>query len=360
MKAFFDLKDAKGGTVFVFDGKKGQFSSMPFTIDAEGKKLSIEEQLPAVEDVRLALPLFMLGFRLLEFPFPGMEKIRHALPFELEGMVLKGLDEIVWDVIPVGHAEGTQRVLAVYTEKKALRGILNSFKQVSLEPSVVTSIELTHVLDAQVLNDNETGADISEALLSPPPSGLEERAALAQAELARQKPTINLRAGELQYTKPREEFGRRMKTAFVLVSLLLLIFSIKSAMGLYFLNKEAGAMERQMKRSLSNMMPGRGEGNMEVSLMELEGGLTELRREQAGFGGVSPLEALKKLSLHKAGGVVISGISMNAQGMTLKGEARTLSDVEAEKNAISQDFDQVNVLETNQSGNTVLFTLRIK
>ncbi len=352
MKAFFDLKDPKGGVVFIFGGKNGQISSIPFEIGAEGK-LSLKEQVPAVEDVYLGLPLSMLGLRMLEFPFAGMEKIRHALPFELEGMVLKRLDEIVWDVVPVGGDEGSRKVLAVYTEKKALGGIIAALREASMEPSVVTSIELSGILEGG-------GADISEALIATPPSGLEESAALAGAELSRPKPAINLRVGELQYAKPREEFGRRMKTAFVLAALLLLAFSIKSAIGIYFLNREAMAIEGQIRTSIRKMMPGRGAGNMEVSLMELEGSLAELRREKAGFGGLSPLDSLKKLSLHKAGGVVIRDISMNSGGMILKGEAHALSDVEAEKNAVSQDFRQVNVLETNQSGNTVLFTLSVK
>ncbi len=359
MNAFFDLKDAGGGTVFVFDGKKekGQlFTSIPFTIDAQEKKFATApgEHVPAVEDVCLGLPLSMLGFRLLEFPFTGIEKIRHALPFELEGMVLKGLDEIVWDVVPVGEADGAQKVLAVYTEKKTLRAIIDSMKAAGLEPSAVTSIELACILEAG-------GSDISGALLAPPPSGPEERAALALAELSRKPgPVINLRTGELQYAKPREEFGRRIKTAFVLASLLLLAFSIKSAMGVYFLNRQARAMEGQMGKAISRMMPGHGVGNIDVSLMELEGGLAELKREKTGFGGLSPLKDLKKLSLHKAAGVIIKDISMNSGGMALKGEARSLSDVEAEKNAIAPYFSQVNVLETSQSGNTVVFTLSVK
>ncbi len=356
MKAFFDLKDTRSGTVYVFDGKKEAqpFSSIPFTIDAQGKLAPAPgEQVPAVEDVCLGLPLSMLGFRLVEFPFTGMEKIRHALPFELEGMVLKGLDEIVWDVVPVGETEGVQKVLAVYTEKKALRAIIDSLKEAGLEPSAVTSAELARVLEAG-------GSDISGALLAPPPSAQEERVALARDELSRPKPAINLRTGELQYSKPREEFGRRMKTAFVLASLLLLAFSIKSAVSVYFLNREAGAMERQMGRSITRMMPGHGSGNIEVSLMELEGGLAELKREKAGFGGLSPLEDLKKLSLHKAGGVVIRDITMNREGMILKGEAQSLSGVEAEKNALKPYFSQANVLETSQSGNTVVFTLSLK
>ena len=356
MKAFFDLRDAKGGAVYVFDGKTAPAYTIAFTLDETGKFV-FEETLPAFEDVWLGLPLSMLGFRLLEFPFTGLEKIRHALPFELEGMVLKGLNEIVWDVIMVGdhpgETGGTQKALAVYTEKKTLSALLNSLKEAVVEPSVVTSIELAGLA-------NGSFPDISEALLTPPPSGPEERAALAHAELFRPRPSINLRAGELQFTKPREELGRRIKTAFILAGLLLIAFSLRSLVGIYFLNKQAGAIETQMSRSVSKMIAGHGTGNLQVSLMELEGSLTELRREKAGFGGVPALEELKKLSLAKAGGVVIREISMNGSGMIIKGEAHALSDVEAEKNAVRRDFSQVNVLETRNQGSTVLFTLSVK
>ncbi len=372
MKAFIDLRDAKTGAVYVFDGKAGQVSPVPFTLD-EGGKFKLEAPLPPAQDIYLGLPISMLGFRLLEFPFTGVEKIRHALPFELEGIVLKGLDEIVWDVITAGEAGeggGAQKVLAIYTEKRALKGLLNALKEAGVEPSAVTSIELAGFIEGgTVYKKGVTAGEISEALLTPPPSADEERSALAHAEISRPKPSINLRAGELRYTKPREELGRRMKTAFVLAMLLLLVFSIKSAVGIYFLNKEARAIENRMSRSLTRMLPGGfstrqyGTGNIQVSLMELEGSLAELRREKSGFfGGLPPLENLKKLSLLKAGGVVIREISMNGDGMVIKGEAHALSDVEAEKNAIGKGFSQVNVLETRNEPvkNLVLFTLKVK
>ena len=156
-----------------------------------------------------------------------------------------------------------------------------------------------------------------------------------------------------------------MKTAFVLAALLLLMFSIKSVVGLYFIHRESASLEARMERTFSKVMPGwkaQG-GNVQVALIELEGSLSQLKREQSQIGGLPALEMLKDITLHRTRGAVIKEVSMSSGGMIIKGECRTLDDVDAEKSALARTgfFSGVSVLETrNTPGNVVLFTISAK
>ncbi|MDA8085930.1 MAG: hypothetical protein M0Z75_04450 [Nitrospiraceae bacterium] len=364
MKAFFDLRhfDTKaggGGAVYILDGgrSEGRIQSIPFKFKIlEDGRLELEAPLPqGISESCLGLPVSMLGFRMLEFPFSDIEKIRQTLPFELEGLILQGPDGVALDALPVGEEGGARKVLAVYTDKGTLKGLIESLKAGGAEPAVVTSIELARA--------TEGGAGIAEALMEPPADDEGERAALADRELGRPKPTINFRTGDLEFTKTKEEFSRRVRTSFVLAALVLLIFSAKSAVGLYFIHRDAVRLEERMGRSLSKLLPGQGiQGrNAQVALMELEGSLAQLRKEKSQIGGLPALEELKELTAHSARGAVIKEISMNPGGMIIKGEAPTLGDVDVEKNALARGGAHVTVLETkNSPDNVVLFTMSVK
>ncbi|MDA8172752.1 MAG: hypothetical protein M0Z48_13090 [Nitrospiraceae bacterium] len=360
MKAFFDLRDASGGAAYIFSGKAQGPDRIiiPFK-RLEGAGVEFETPLPqGISESYLGLPVSMLGFRLLEFPFDDIEKIRLTLPFELEGLILQGVDRVALDALPVGEWGGSdggaRKILAVYAEKRLLKNLIESLKAAGAEPAVITSIELAGATATG-------GADVAGALLAPPPAGEDKRTALAMAELDAPKPTINFRRGELEFMKAKEELSRLVKTSFVLAALLLLVFSVKSAVGLYFIHRQAVRIEERMDRSFSKIMPGQKIANSQVALMELEGGLSQLEKEQSQLGGLRALEALKELTGHRAGGAVIKEISMDPGGMIIKGEARTLGDVDAEKNALSQGGARVTVLETkNTPGNVALFTMSVK
>lgn len=367
LNCFFDLKDfdpAGGGSgaVYLFDGGKQAKNGrpaipvIPFRITEGGLKL--EAPLPAdISDIWLGLPASMLGFRPVTFPFADMEKIRQTLPFELEGLILQGPEEVILEVMPIDGGDDQQKqkqkqkVLAVYAVKKELKALIESLKTAGAEPSVITSVDLARA---------KAGADLKDALIEAPLTDEPARMALAEAEFSA-GPTVNFRRGELEFTRKKEEASRRLRTTFTLAALLLLAFAIKSAVGLYFIHRQTGAIEDRIGRSYSEIFPGLRIQNTQVALMELEAGLASLRREGSEVGGLPALDRLMALSAHRAGGVVISEISMDTKGTIIKGRAGSLGDITAEKNALEQGGASVAVIETrNAPDNKVLFTMNVR
>ncbi|MDA8388183.1 MAG: hypothetical protein M0Z58_05920 [Nitrospiraceae bacterium] len=364
MKAFFDLKDfdpkgGGGGAVYLFDdGPKNKKSPgravIPFRIAEEGR-LELQAPLPPdTRDIWLGLPVSMFGFRLLEFPFADMEKIRQTLPFELEGLILQGPEEVILEALPLGEGEAQkQKVLAVYAGKRQLANLIESMKGAGAEPAVITSIEIARAMA-------KGASDIADTLFEAPPSDERARMDLAEAEFPGGKPTLNFRRGELEFTRGKEETSRQLRTAFVLAALLLFVFAVKSAVGLYFIHRQAAGIEERIERSFSQILPGRKMQNSQVALMELEAGLAQLKREGSKVGGLPALEALKTLSAHGDRAAVISEISMDSGGTIIKGRAGTLADVNAEKNALEQSGAGVKVLETGNGPKGVLFTMSVR
>jgi type II secretory pathway component PulL len=357
VKALFDVRDSSGGRVYLFENgdPAGEIS---FSIGPGG--VSLENPLPhGIKQTVLSLPASMLNFRLLEFPFTDVEKIRRAVPFELEGLVLKDIGEIIFDVVPYGQNGGGisrpdgSRVLVVYAEKSFLRGLIGSLSSLGAEPRAVTSLELRDII--------ARGADLGQALLSPeeaaPAGSPEARAHLAAGELA--DTVLNLRRGELSYTKETEEFGRSLKKTLILAGLLLLVLALKFGTDAYFLRKQAGNIELGIKQTYEKVLGQKPQSAAAVSI-SLKAKVNDLQKQEAELSGISPLSVLQDLTALKPRSVFFREIRMDAGPLTIKAEGQSIADAEATRNALRARFRHAEVLDTKSAEKTVLFTLRLQ
>ncbi|MDA8155255.1 MAG: hypothetical protein M0Z52_02210 [Actinomycetota bacterium] len=369
-RGMFDLKDASGGVLYVFSGGKA-VSEIPFTLDGAFNVSSrANEKIPELDTVFLSLPLQLLDFRVIEFPFSDPAKIRQAVPFELEGITLKGAGRVAFDIVlgPEEYAAGTagaqkgagpavagRKVLAVYAEKKLLRGIITSLKSLGAEPSVITSVELAGLaLPGQA----DSFQKLVPALAAEAQAaGKEERKALALKEF--EKPVINLRRGDLAYTKEQEEFSRSLKKTFMLAAVLVLVLSVKNGVMAMIYNSRARAVENEMALAYKKSFPGSRVSGGPASLYALRSDIASMQRKLSGIGGIPAMEDLKALTENKVNNVAYNDIHMDQSGITVKGEAKSLDDISTAKKALSKAFS-VNVTETSNSASGVSFTMRLK
>lgn len=348
MKALFDLKKPSGGTIYLFEN--GSAGEIGFSLGPAG--VSLEEPLPpGIRETVLSLPASMLNFRLLEFPFAEIEKIRRAVPFELEGIVLKDPGEIAFDVIPYGENGDSSRVLVAYAEKSFLKNLIGSMSSLDAEPSAVTSLELKDII--------ARGADLGQALLSPGTTSAspEARMRLAAGELAR--PVLNLRRGELSYTKETQEFSRSLRRTFVLAALLLLVLALKFGTDAYFLRSQAHEIDLGIKQSYEKVL-GLKAQSAAAAPISLKAKLNDLEKQQADLSGISPLPVLQDLTALRPKSVVFREIHIEEGAVTIKAEGQSMADAETARNALQTRFKRAEVLDTKSGDKTVLFTLRLQ
>jgi type II secretory pathway component PulL len=315
----------------------------------DGKALlEKDERMPRASEAVLSLPLSMLNFRFVDFPFGDAAKIRAALPFELEGLVLKGLDEIVFGfVMPGKETAGPAKVLAVYADKKLVSGMIGPLADIGAEPRIVTSLELGHIA--------RSGEALAEALMEPAIPAGDERAEAALAEA--QPPVVNLRTGELAYRKEEERFRRSLRKTAVLAALVFLMIIIGFGARAHFLKKEADALEARLKSRYAEILP----IGVPASEAALEAKISQLKREKEAIGGIEAVEMLSALTGSRVKEAVLREMEMDSKGIVIRGEAPTLAAVEAQRGSLALRFRKAELLESETlSGKSVSFTLRVE
>jgi hypothetical protein len=191
------MESREHGSLRIFSSSGEVLETRNFDIDS-GFGFHTGELEDRIEDCWLSLPLEMLNFRVLELPFTDIQRIREVLPFELEGLILGSPDDYIIDALPLSTEGSTQHVLAVYMEKDTLGKLLEGLGRLNLDPRVVTSIDLGRIMEARPSED-----ELADLLVKGPAEAIDDREASALKEMS--ESTINLRKGELSYTKEAEQ-----------------------------------------------------------------------------------------------------------------------------------------------------------
>ncbi|MBI4839082.1 MAG: hypothetical protein HY806_08105 [Nitrospirae bacterium] len=185
------------------------------------------------ERIFLSVPQKLLSVRELNFPFSDKDKIKNAIPYELDGLLLGETDNYCMDHLTAGYSGGGSRVLAVSIEKTRLKEIVGMFSSVNLEPAAVTSIDIRLSMgDAGIIFKN---ASFDE--------NVRLKAVIDEVE----KPSINLRQGELSYAGDVRRLSKslRMTTALALIltgapvlDILLQVAESKKNISIYEFNMD--------------------------------------------------------------------------------------------------------------------------
>jgi hypothetical protein len=345
---FIDIKEG-GLDTYLFEIKQDKFEikenkkyPMPEKYD-----FSLDGMTEDMENTYLSLPLSSLNFRVIDLPFTDKDKIREVLPFELDGMILGGSDEVIFDDVILSTSGDTCRVLAVYVEKPVMKNILGKLKSYHIDPVFVTSIELKNMLK-----------DFSLAKLLAP-SELEDgdRVALAVEEI--KTSIINLRRNEFSYTRDIEKVKKSLKVTAVLLISLMLVLSSDILVKILSARHEITSLKNEMRKTYQEIFP--QEKNIMNELYQLKAHMKELKNKEQFFIGVDPLTLLLKLSRIDRHGVIFNEIVADREKFIVKGEAPSLSDIQKIKIELERLFDEVNISDSKASAQgQMLFTITAK
>jgi type II secretory pathway component PulL len=345
---FIDIKEGELNT-YLFEIKQNKFEIK------ENKKypipdkydFSLDGMIEDIENTYLSLPISSLNFRVIDLPFTDKDKIREVLPFELDGMILSGSDEVIFDDVILSTSGDTYRVLAVYVEKPVMKNILEKLKSYHIDPVFVTSIELKNMLK-----------DFSLAkLLAPAELGDGDRVALAVEEM--KTPTINLRRNEFLYTRDIKKIKKSLRVTAVLLISLMLVLSTDILVKILSTRHEITSLKNDMRKTYQEIFP--EEKNIMNELYQLKAHMKELKNKERVFIGVNPLNLILKLSQIDRQGVVFNEVVAEREKFTLRGEAPSLSDIQKIKVELERLFDEVNISDSKASAQgQMLFTITAK
>ncbi|MBI5344106.1 MAG: hypothetical protein HZB83_02025 [Deltaproteobacteria bacterium] len=294
----------------------------------------------------LSLPLQALSFRLLKFAFSDRDKLAKVIPFELDPLIIGGRESVVFDFIRCVSPDAAE-VLVCYIEKEALRGILGRFSALNADPRVVTSIELRAVL-------NGDRAGIAGALLDAP--ALDDGGRVSAARDEALSPSLNLRMGELAYTKDKEGAARSLKMTAALSIMLALVIIGGIVLRTVHAKRETSAMRGEVRSIYSSLFP--EEKRITDELYQMKSHIKEIRDKGEAMKGSAPLQFLLDLAARKAGGVALNEVMVEKGAVSMKGEAASTAALDAMRKRLDEFLSEVTITDIRpaEDGRT-LFTV---
>jgi type II secretory pathway component PulL len=353
-RAFIDITDGEGAIYLFRKGAQtSEATKVTFSL-GEGHEFHAGELPGDIEESFLSLPLGMLDFRLLELPISNPEKAREVLPYELEGLMLGPSESVVMDAAVINGPKGVEQtygVLAVYIRKDVLGKLLDGLGELGLDPRAVTSIELGAAIEA-----SESADELSERLLKK--QGLDSAGRVERAVREMAAPGINLRRGELSYTKEAEQARRSLKFTTALVMAILVLFGVNTSYRMINARKDTARVETRLLRTYTDIFPGEKPKSARGLSYKARARLKEMGEKEASLKGVSALEFLLKLQAAKFPGLKIGEITLDKGLVVLRGEAASLSRVEEMKALLEGFLSEVKITETTQlPAETTAFTI---
>jgi type II secretory pathway component PulL len=346
---FIDLNSRTSGDIYVFRDSRGEYE-LERSFEYTAGDASAPSDLSGLSDLFLSLPVELLNFRLLKLPFSDKEKLTKIVPFELEGLMMEGPDEVVFDATVLGGAGDQFDVLVTFIRRDILQEILTKLGSLRLDPQIVTCLDVRSIVKKGV-------GDIASWLMSPGELSREERIDTARGEL--QKNTLNLRTGPLAYTRDTEKVMKKLRTTLVLVFLLALLVNSFFVFKIAIARNETASIKREMRNIYSGLFP--REKRITDELYQMKAHMKETREKGDALIGVYPLQFLLDLSGRTVAGVAISEINIERDLAVIKGEASSMAEVDKMKAKISEFLADASVSDVKQTGaGKLYFTITAK
>jgi type II secretory pathway component PulL len=281
----------------------------------------------------------------IDLPFSDKDRIREILPFELDGMILGGSENVVFDDIVIGTSDNEHQVLAVYVEKTVVRKILEKLKPFGVDPVFITSIELKNMLKDFAVS----------RLYSPVVLEDKDRSALAIDEI--RAPTMNLRRDEFSYTRDIERTRKYLNVTAILLISIALVLAGDVLFKIISLRSDVASLRNEMRKEYQAVFPGEKNMNELYQFKSHEG----LQGREDAFIGVDALSLLLKLSQVDRQGTVINEVTMDRDNLAIRGEAPSLSDIQQLQDRLKNMFDAVNISDSRASAQgRMMFTITAK
>lgn len=343
-KALIRLK-AEGGrkgedslhsfNIYAFDAKSGNFIYSEEITPSSDLRQRIAEK--KIEEFYLSLPLSMLSFRILNLPFRDKKRVTEVIPFELQGLIMENVDDIVFDSVCIGNGDDGFNILVVYIEKSRFESLLRELSNAGIEPVIAGSIEIGYIL-----KETKDPVQITERLIDYADRSdirFEEKMEFISEEL--ENPTINLRTGVFEFKGDTEKLSKAFKVMTFLLIAIAIVINLDISFKILRDRKDITLIRKEMKRSYSELFP--SEKKITDELYQLKAHLKELKEKRDLIGGVQVTEFLLKLSKMRPGGIVFYEIGVSTEGCSLKGEATSMDEINNLKTVLSGIVHEINV-----------------
>lgn len=305
--------------------------------------------LAGVKDFCLSLPPRWLNFRILNLPFSDPVRLQEVIPFELEGLIFSRGEAIVFDYILLREEDGGSKVLVAYAEQENLRGILNRLAPLSIDPRIITCLELRSILQ-------EGEEELSWRLLDPVPQMLDTDSRLETGRQELVAPTINLRRGPLSPTRDAERARRYFRLLAVLSLSLGLILQLHLGSKILRHHKEITLVRKEMRSHYTALFP--GDKNVADEVYFLRSHLKEFQTQGEALSEVDLLQLLLDLSTRQVSGIAFSEIDVQESLVSLKGQADSTASLEKMMNRLREPWRDISLSEMRPSAaGRVFFTL---
>ncbi|MCX7913030.1 MAG: hypothetical protein N2511_00440 [Thermodesulfovibrionales bacterium] len=308
------------------------------------------ESFKEAVDYYLSLPITLLNFRILEFPFSDKEKLRKVIPFELDNLIIHSGSKVVFDFKTLNVMEDKNKILVIFVEKNILSSILDKLSPLGIVPYLISSIELSKILREKVDN-------LAYELISPVEISGEDRIKAVKEELI--SPIFNLKTGDFAYTKDLEIFLRKLQLTITLIIVLVFVINLILGVRIFTTHRDISLIKNQMRNIYSTTFP--EDRKIFDELHQMKSHLKNIKEKADILIGVSPLEHLLKMSEKKINGITIEELNFEREFFTIKGEANSLVNLDELKKNLSEKYQEVSISETKTvAQNKILFTMLIR
>ncbi len=308
------------------------------------------EQIEELKEFYLSLPVKLLNFRILEFPFREKEKLHKVIPFELESLIIGNSNSLIYDFTVLDNIDVNNKIFVAYLEKNKLAHIIKKLSEIGIDPVAITSLELSHIIRHK--KDN-----IAVELIRYESISEEERISSAIEEL--KSPMLNFRTGEFAYTKALDKYSKKIQ--LMLVLLISLVFVVNAIIGfrIFITNKEISHIKQQMRTLYSSLFP--DDKKITDELYQMKSHMKTIREKADILVGIYALEHLQNLSNKKLKGIAIEELNLEKEIITIKGHADSMSNLDEMKKSISDLYNNVSIADIKRlSENKIMFTIIIK
>ncbi|HYA13987.1 MAG TPA: hypothetical protein VEF33_06575 [Syntrophales bacterium] len=310
-----------------------------------------------IDEFYVSIPATILDFRILNFPFSDKEKITKAIPLELNNYIIGGSEDVVFDSVNLGGDDTSVEVLVAYARKEVLNHVLTQLARKSVDPRVITSIDLQPVIEAGEIADQGFRESIAEHLIGLQKWDQNQRIIAAEHELI--NPTINLRTGQFTYRKDAERTGKALRITAILAFLLALIIHAGTMFQAIMIKKEVSTITSDMRGSYSSLFP--GEKKTIDVLNQLKSHLREIEEKNDTLTGIAALQFLMDLSKRRESHTVYTDIQIEKGLIKMKAETGSMEDLSKIKMKLSEFLPDVSITDVKISARgKVLFTVVAK
>jgi type II secretory pathway component PulL len=300
-----------------------------------------------MDSIYLNVPLQSLHFRVLGLPFSEKDKIRDIIPFQLEGMTVENIGEIVYDFVVLGKDDDKFKVAVVFANKKVLKGLCDSIAEYGIKPNVITNIDIYEALSSA------SARSLSEAEELKEPDSQNVMATVLSRH------SIDLARGEFFYSGDIEKARGYLKFSVICAAIIYILLSLHLVIGMKNISSNKAHVRNEMNELYRQLVP--GEGKIIDPLYQLKSQRKQIEQRASELKDVQPLEVLRSISevWNKAG--VADGLTIATDLITIKGEAGSVMDVQAIADSVASKIIGEASIETKQSaGGKVGYTIQIK